>query len=799
MRPNIDFMLATAPSRKSKQWKNSTCTWHDLLEKLKNPTKTGETVAEYKAMKKAERDARKDIGGFVGGYLAGGRRLKRNVRYRQLVSLDADSPGDGFLDTARRVLADAEYCIYSTHSHTKQSPRYRLIIPLVDKVSAEQYQAVSRKIAYEIGMEHFDPTTYAPERMMYWPSVPVDSAYYFECQQKENSQLLNPETVLASYADWRDMSLWPTSTIEDSIVARGTKKQGEPTEKPGIIGAFNRVYTIPEAIEAFLGEIYEPCAVENRYTYTAGSAVGGLVIYDGVFAYSHHGTDITSGKLCNAFDLVRLHRFGEQDEDVEEGTPVNRLPSYTAMMELCRRDAAVMAEYHREDNERISAAWDDTLLEDNTAWLEQLERSGGRNPKILTTASNLILILTNDPALKNAFGTDEFSHRATLKRDLPWRKMGADRLWRDSDDASLRNYLSRVYGITGRGVIDDALIEVMALNGYHPVRNYLDGLVWDEIPRLERLYIEYLGAEDTLYNREVTKQHLKAAVARILVPGIKFDPCLVLSGPQGIGKSTILAKLGRHWFNDSIVSIQGKEAMEQLQGTWIAELAEMQAVTKADNELIKAFISRQSDKFRVPFGRRTEEYKRQCVFAATTNDSIFLKDRTGGRRFWPVFVGVNPIERNATKIPDDEIDQIWAEAKYWWEAERDLELSPEVRATAKELQEAHTEGGEKYGLILDYLDKKLPENWNRMDIYERREYLESYEDAAPGGVMVRDRVCTLEIWCEALGGKKENLTNAQARELNAILQNTPGWRSISGKKRFGNLYGVQKGYYRISG
>ena len=168
------------------------------------------------------------------------------------------------------------------------------------------------------------------------------------------------------------------------------------------------------------------------------------------------------------------------------------------------------------------------------------------------------------------------------------------------------------------------MTEVISRNRFHPVRDYLKGLTWDGTPRAETLYIDYLGAEDSAYTRMVTKQHLKAAVARVMQPGVKFDPCLVLSGPQGIGKPTILAKLGRQWFNDSIVSLQGKDPMEQLQGSWIIELSEMQATNKSENDQIKAFISRQVDKFRAPYGRRTEEFPRQCVFAATTNDYVFL-------------------------------------------------------------------------------------------------------------------------------------------------------------------------------
>ena len=286
-------------------------------------------------------------------------------------------------------------------------------------------------------------------------------------------------------------------------------------------------------------------------------------------------------------------------------------------------------------------------------------------------------------------------------------------------------------------------------------------------------------------------------MARIERPGVKYDSCLVLSGPQGIGKSTILGRLGGKWFNDSIVSFQGKEAMEQLQGSWIIELSEMQASTKADNDMIKAFLSRQTDKFRVPYGRRTEEYPRQCVFAATTNDSIFLKDRTGGRRFLPVFCLGNG-KRPLSDLTDDFIGQVWAEVKQLYETDNSLYLPAESAKMAKELQEAHTEGSEKLGLVLEYLDTKLPENWGDMDLYDRRDYLKHHgEEGYPEGTVVRSRVCALEMWCEVFDGTRQGFRNVDAREMNGILQQLKGWQAAKSTARVGNLYGTQRVFKRV--
>lgn len=793
---DINFTIATAPQRFSKKWKHSETTWAHLLERLSKPAVTGETVAEYKKMKKTDRDNRKDVGGFVCGRLKNGQRLKQNVEYRQVICLDADSPAKDFLMDLNIGIGDCAWGLYSTHSSTPEAPRYRILIPLNRKVSPDEYKAISRLLAKDINIDAMDPTTYEPERLMYWPSRSHDGTYVFKYNDES---ILSADKVLDRYDDWRDTSLWPASKKEAEITVSTAKRQGDPLTKPGLIGAFCRAYTVEEAIEKFLPDEYVACDIPGRYTYKKGSTSAGLVVYDNKFAYSHHSTDPTGGKLCNAFDLVRIHRFGDKDENAGTDTPANKLPSFLEMVKLAGSDEKTKTVLGKEQAAELAKEFDSVdidVSEEDFDWMKDLERGSGKNVPILPTAGNFILILKNDPLLKNTFGLDDFTHRLSVKADLPWRKMGKDRIWRDDDDARLRNHLSQYYKLTGRQVIDDALSEVMHLNAFHPVKDYLTSLPkWDGEPRAETLFIKYLGAEDTKYVRDVTKSWLKAAVARVMNPGVKYDYCIVLSGPQGIGKSTILYRLGQSWYNDSLTSFQGKDAMELLIGSWIVELSEMQASTKADNDMIKAFLSRREDKFRAPYGRRTEIFPRQCVFAATTNDSIFLKDRTGGRRFMPIFCKGENIAL-FDELDEKEIGQVWSEVLYAYESDKNLLLPADSAKTAKELQEEHTEGSEKRGLIEAYLDKKLPKDWANMGVYERREYLENYDaEEIPPESTERDKVCALEIWCEVFEGNRRNFRNTDAREMNAILQSLSGWKSDK-KKRFGSLYGIQKSYIR---
>lgn len=785
------IIIATGKSRSARSWKSEKMTWSELVKKLAEPTVTNETAAEYAKMSKADQGRKKDVGGFVGGYIPGnGRRVRGAVKERYLITLDADNPGEDFIVDLDMELGGTEYVLYSTHSHTADNPRYRVIIPVDRAMTPDEYQAVSRRIADNIGIEFFDPSTHQAERLMYWPSHPKDVEYVY---QHSEGALVSVDTYLSTYRDWRDTSLWPTSEKESQIRLDAAKKQGNPLEKKGLIGAFCRSYSITEAIHKFLPEVYEPTAVEDRYTYVAGSSVGGLVIYDNdTFAYSNHATDPISGKLVNAFDLVRIHLFG--DKDPADETSVTKLPSYKDMIDFVNEDGAAPILL---DKERMADMEFEDITEDDEDFLSKLKRDKNGTPE--SDVFNCLVVLKQDPSLKGKIRLDEFAHRLVVIDDLPWRDKDETPYWTDTDDACLRNYFATKYLIKGKGIIDDALQEVTQDNKFHPVREYLKGLTWDGECRLDTLFIDYIGAEDTEYIRAVTRKWMCGAVARVMDPGVKFDTAIVLYGSQGLGKSLILERLGRKWFNNSLVDIKTKDALEQIQGSWIVELAELAPTYKNDNEIVKAFISRTSDRFRSPYGRRTEEYPRQCVFAGSTNNLMFLKDRTGNRRFWPITGDKDRKTKHSWELSKDDIDQIWAEAFVYWSEGEPLVLEGALEEEALRIQLSHTEGGELVGLIEEYLDMLLPEDWETMDIYDRRDYVANYGDDDHCGSVQRERVCALEIWCEVMEGDRKNLQNAKAREIIDILQSIKGWSPYSksvGKMRFGKMYGVQRAFVR---
>ena len=771
--------IAVGNSRMDKKWKNRDISWEDLCQRVSSTIRTTETVEEYRKLKKGAQDNIKDVGGFVGGQLREGRRKNGMVLCRSMLTLDMDYGEPGIWDEID-LLHDFRCCVYSTHKHTPEHPRLRMIIPLARDITEEEYPAVARMVAKEIGIDLFDDTTYEACRLMYWPSTSANGEFFYKTKEGPR---LNPDAYLAKYADWHDASTWPVSSRQSEAVRRSITQQADPLEKPGIVGAFCRAYTIEEAIEAFLTDVYEPSAMNGRYDYIPADSAAGVVVYDGKFAYSHHATDPVCGKLLNAFDLVRLHKFRELDENVGLDTPPGKLPSFKAMSDLALGDDKVKAVFAEERIAQAAAEFSD---EDWQNGLE-LDKSG----HVKNTLHNLTLILENDPNLKGVV-FNQLLDGMEIKGEVPWKH--PSKFWRDADDAQLISYVDAHYGTFSARNYDIAVTKVADDRAYHPIREFIESLPeWDKIPRVDTLLVDYLGAADTAYVRAVTRKTLCAAISRVLRPGCKFDSMLVLNGPQGVGKSTLIAKLAGEWFSDSLNlgDTKDKTAAEKLQGYWILEIGELAGLKKAEVETLRSFLSRQNDIYRAAFGKRATPHLRQCVFFGTTNaESGYLRDTTGNRRFWPVKTPGSG-KKQSWNLTHEEILQIWAEALVYVRKGEKLYLSPEMDALAKDEQREAMESDEREGLVREYLDTLLPERWAEMDLFERRNFLSGsdFGSLQEKGTVRRTSVSNMEIWCECFGKERANLRRTDSNELTGILARL-GWKRADNKVRI-PLYGPQ--------
>lgn len=793
------IIISAANSRKSTNWPTQTLYWSELVEKLRTPARGIETITEYLKLSKSKQDDLKDVGGFVAGTLENNRRKANSVIGRDVITLDLDNiPPGGTKDTLLRI--DGLGCsaaVYSTRKHMESKPRLRVLIPTNRNVTADEYEPLARKIAGFIGIGLCDPTTFEASRLMYWPSCCVDSTYIFECWDKP---FIDADGVLSMYTDWHNIAEWPEVPGVQANHVRLAAKQGNPTEKSGVVGAFCRTYDVYRAMETFLPGIYEPCDIQDRFTFIGGSTVGGAIIYEnGNFLYSHHATDPAGGKLCNAFDLVRFHKFGELDDDSKPDTPINRLPSYVEMCKFAVSDQYVAALLNKERYEKAVENFDTPIgdTEETANWITKLKISPSTGTP-LKTSENVMILMENDPNLKGRIRLDTFAKMIIGIGPLPWapREDEGSFRWVDDDDSGLRIYIEKVLGFKSKDSIQDALTQYAAKNRFNPIIDYLKALEWDGVKRLDTLFIDYLGAADTSYTKAVTRKSHVAAIARIMTPGIKYDTMPVLTGTQGLGKTTLIQKMGLNWFSNSIESFEGKEAAELLQGIWIVEIGEMSAYNRSDLETIKGFLSRCDDQYRAAYARKTEKHPRSCVFFGTSNKDDYLRDSTGARRFWPVDVGIRKNTKNVFTDLDSEVNQIWAEAFFRWQIGEPLTLSKELEAEAKIQQENHSESDPREGIIREFVERQVPIDWEKRSVGDRRLYWSGEFGKSSIETRERDRVCAAEVWCECLNGDLKYMKRTDALDINRILGNMEGWKKHKSTCRMGP-YGHQKGFIRM--
>lgn len=782
------FAVSTAPSRSSLVWKREAFTWSEFVTRLSETVRTPETTEEYANLSKDAQGRIKDVGGYVGGLLKDGRRKKNNVISRTLLTLDLDFPTPDVTDRVERALPASAWVLHSTHSSIDERPRLRLIAPLSRTVGPGEYEILASGLIEFIGAEMCDPTTIQPERLMYWPSTPSDGSYFF--RSHEGFPI--------------DADLWVDPSLSPSAQLR-SRTASDPRTKPGYIGAFNRIYTVPLAIAAFLHTTYLPTPDPTRYTYAHGTTTGGALIFDdGLFILSFHASDPVQGRLLSAYDLVRLHLYGVMDASAEEGTDYARLPSQAAMQVYCETDPAVKEEYLRAKREEVNryilegtppGAPSGKPLENNGSIPVEGEDPDGWVARLIVQPAtkveparfvdsyyNVDLIMRNDPAVKGRFSYDEFAERLIIRGDVPWhRGASAGSIFSDEDEAQLRVWIStKYYKLSNRQAVTDVLTNVSRSLASHPVREYLSNLSWDGTPRVSSLCKEVLGAEDSKLNNAMLLCWLKAAVARVFHPGTKFDNMLVLAGPQGCGKSTFAERLGKHWYSSTLLSLKNiRQASAQILGSWIIEDPELTGINSSGAEFAKGFLSKTVDDFIVPYGRRKIYKPRQCVFLGTTNQDDFLSDHTGERRYWviPCTGAADTAHHPYNYFTPFVVDQIWAEVVALYREDPTLIIDKEDETRLRYRQRSFADIDVWYDDVDFYLHQGVPRGWDEMTFPDKIAFIDSRRPGDDPADLEPVRTVTFrELLIVAVRFPALNLAPKDARRrINKIMARFEDW------------------------
>ncbi|MDD3030661.1 MAG: virulence-associated E family protein [Alphaproteobacteria bacterium] len=712
------------PKNLAKAW-NKTRPWKDFYTDLSTPTKTGELRAAFDEMSKDEQDVLKAVGGWIStAQCENNNRSLKNILPRNLMSLDLDYCSielKDAIEAGTSPLSRFESFTHSSRRHTERKPRLRIFLPLSREVDADEYHALVRIVSYVLDGKRepiiqVDRVSARPAQMMFKPTISKDGDWFCHLQE---GKLLDPDYFFKLWRNKKgdpfDLSKLPLFDTETAI-RRSAEKSENPLTKPGIIGAFNRAHSVEDAMEKFLPGVYIPGDAHSgqpRYTYAGSTSSNGAIVYDdGLFLYSNHGHDPCCEMNVNAFDMVRMHLYGELDEGVDQhNTSVNKLPSFKAMMEFAQNDKGAKHELMKERyalvgqfedesdepeenadaDESVTPDYDDLIGDgppkktkkkkkgDAWSWMDRLECD--RNGKIDPSIANYSLILQNDKRLVGAICDNMFTGQLTLRKTLEAKLDTAPivvcedplrgQTFADKDDSVIRAIMDAPTDLGGYGIrpsnianLRDAIVNTSGLQKFHPVKEYLESLRWDGKRRIDTFFIRFLKLQDTPYTREVSRLTLVASVTRIYEPGHKFDYMPVLGGPQGIGKSTFIKELyGDHWFGEVDCKLDDKrEVTELLPGMWGMEAPEMDSFRKADSTANKKFLRKQEYTVRAAYAHRAMVMRVQTVFWGSTNETRYLRDPSGNRSYWPLQCGFSSGENIDTDGVRGERDQLWAEA-----------------------------------------------------------------------------------------------------------------------------------------
>lgn len=718
----------------------------------------------------------KNARSYLPGELRGHHRSGDNVIGRSVITLDLDgASAEGFTELLS-YLDDVAVLWHTTFSHSPQKPSYRVLIPLDGMVTPDVYTRIVREIMRAVPQAAIDAASATPSQIMFTPAAKDESLYEY------GSELNRP---LASGSLFQSAPDSP-----EGVVSLGRVRKKDPLTLKGIAGEFCKHYQdLDELIEVFKLP-YERVGSRFRYIHADKSSAPGMSpLPDAPLLYfSNHGSDPASGRAQNAFDLVRIHKFGARDAGYEGA--VIHSPSSLAMKNflathegfrqrradaaygnMARPDAASIPLTASEDVSTLTqepepaqeSEEDEELGSGSLDWTSQLIRHE-KTLQVEDRIENYDLIYQHDPIFRSLWWNLRGDYEAIMSADYDLRD-GSPPQVNEADVHGLKDHIERQYGIRRVSMqrVEGILARVRRERRIDPVKQYLQRLTWDGIPRLETCLP---GAEDTPYNRMVAKRTLIGAVARAFKPGCKVDQSLILYGGQGVGKTTWIERMARG-YTAGLGNIQDKDTLITAARSWILVSDEGHALNNADFNELKDFLTRQRDVYRLPYDRSATEVPRRWVVWGTTNDPMMLRERDGNRRFLIVDV----LEQmDFDKYTPEYVDQVWAEAVALYDdgnGERPV-LSPAEEVLAEQARKSHTMEDNLVATITEALESPVPLAWERMSMPERIQWLQDRDmDAADKSAPTAPRsfITPAAVWVEIM---RKSLPDMSLRDQNRI-------------------------------
>lgn len=774
------YPFATAKNGNTKKWKHEELKFREIQKYLNVDRRINLTLDEYKNLEKDEKAKVKNSNpAFLGGYFEG-RRTSVSMKTRSIVALDIDKKFPSDFSEFMQEHSPYPYHIYETLSSTKKHRKYRVLFFLSEDIDAEVYEPVARRIAATLRIIDFvDHTCYRKTQLMYAPifcSDVVEPLNEFIGNPKEPN--ISAAEIIASFENIYNIAEWDAGKDEGALRKQNNMTLIDPRDKKGVIGAFcNYVGDIHNAIAMY--DLPYRQESDDRYSFTGGSSSNGFVVYDDAqWGYSNHESDPAGegGHDLNAFDLVRVHKFGERDRKDGYKDPT-RAPSYKAMVEMLMSDnefAKILDEqrasnvldrifdaesdfgdvFEEEDQPDVKLVTSETKASKrrivingksyrkNPAKDKRLGKKlrkfetrlikSGESGLPVNNKTNVYRAVREHPLLEDRILYDNFTRRLTFVGVKPWPTTEGD-AWNENDDFMLATFLEshdlKVPVDTVRLATQQVSQEPQ--HQFNSLANFFKYHLpeWDGVERVETMFTDAFNAEDNETNRMIARKTLLAGLERALndkPSEVKAVP--VLQGAQSVGKSTFwrLLAINREWFTDSKIDIGNKDGLSILGGTFIVEFGEFASIKRADRDEVKQFLSSSYDKYRPSYAKTERTFVRHNIFVGSVNDEEFLTDPTGNTRFKVVHCPGDSTgaARVVELMTPDYVLQLWAEAMAMRNAGETFLYTAKDDLATEQIAKRHTKAGTYDELIQAFVTAKKPNDWlMAVDDYEKVDIL----------------------------------------------------------------------------